>query len=197
LPLPINTVYRRQFDVLKHRYERALDGAKRAAYLARLAIEQRLGTRLGDLVQSIGPIEAPSLWADQLVACRELTTNKLSAANPGTAKIFGPGGPSGGSDELDLVKGFADQFVGDYVARLKEFVEFYNIQFPFREATTRRFFRLEKTFAVLRRNASANRKNLLFHSDQLVARSEGSQAGWRVADCDEATCLDISPRCGR
>src|SRR5688572_13631896 len=60
--LPVNIVYRRQFDVLKRRYEKALESAKRYAFLAKLSIEQRLGVRMESLNEEIGPLAPPAQW---------------------------------------------------------------------------------------------------------------------------------------
>jgi hypothetical protein len=44
--LPVNTVLRREYNITRIRYQRALDQAKYLSFVARLAIEQRIGTPL-------------------------------------------------------------------------------------------------------------------------------------------------------
>jgi hypothetical protein len=200
LPLHVNTVLRRQSGVLEHRYKRALQGAKRAGYLARLAIEQRLGTRMNDLVESIGPIDAPSLWVDDLCSVQGIDYNALREATP---PPDGEGGASGEEgEELDLIKGFADQYIGDYVARLKEFVEFYNIQFPFREADDTAILSLREDLRNSDTRCLRESKNLLFHSDRLdgVATNFASDGvalgGWRVSACEPEACLMVTSGAG-
>jgi hypothetical protein len=196
IPLPVNTVLRRQFDILKLRYERALGGAKRAAYLARLAIEERLGTRMGDLRESIGPIEAPALWVDDLCGVQGIDYNALRQARTGADNP-----PAGGSapGELDLIRGFADQFIGDYVARLKEFVEFYNLRYPFREADDTAVVSLREDLGHLADQCVRESKNLLHYSDRLEATPPDSltaRAGWAATGCTSSECLLVRAGAG-
>ena len=198
IPLHVNTVLRRQFGVLKQRYERALAGAKRAAYLARLSIEERLGTRMSDLRESIGPIEAPALWVDELCSVQGIDYNRLRCAgtfDPETGSCSTPTTeqPAGG-EELDLIKGFADQYVGDYVARLREFVEFYNLRFPFREAEDMALVSLREDLGHLEDQCIRESKNLLFFSDRLEGtptEPEGSRGGWLATGCTQTECLRV------
>ena len=92
----------------------ARPSAKRSAYLARLAVEERLGTRLDELTQSIGPLEAPSLWVDDLCTVQGIDYEKLRTADPATGTVVGgpqqDGGVSaGGTPELDLIKAYASR----------------------------------------------------------------------------------------
>src|SRR5690606_17739056 len=128
VPLHLNTVYRRQFGVLKERYQRALDSAKRAAYLARLSMEQRLGVRFDDFHEDVGPLAAPSVWVDDLCSLQGVDYNALREATPPSE------GGSTEEEEIDRIAGFADQYVGDYVRNLEELLEFYTLQNPFKEA---------------------------------------------------------------
>jgi hypothetical protein len=189
VPLHVNTVYRRQFDVLKLRYERALESAKRAAYLARLAIEERLGVRLDDLKSPVGPLEAPSFWVDDLCTVQGVDYDKLRTATPGQD-------PSG-AEEFDRIAGFADQFVGDYVAKLSEFVEFYNVENPFKESRDTAVFSLRESLGDADGRCVAESNNLLFYSDQLDQRLSASNfaqvGGWLTTGCSSTACLDVRP----
>jgi hypothetical protein len=202
--MPVNTVLRRQFDVTKHRYERALESAKRAAYLARLSIEQRLGTRMNDLAENIGAIEAPALWVDDLCSVQGINYNALrTALPPGQGgSVVGEGGSEGsgepGAEELDLIAGFSDQYIGDYVARLKEFVEFYNLRYPFREGDDTAIVSLREDARNSEARCLRDSKNLLSHSDRLDTAPEGigsddrAIGGWRVSGCAGSVCLVLS-----
>ncbi|MBK7398380.1 MAG: hypothetical protein IPJ34_19325 [Myxococcales bacterium] len=64
LPIPVNTVQRRMFDITKRRYDRALVDAKYLAYVARRAIEQRIGQRLDTIPTPVGALPPPQQWAD-------------------------------------------------------------------------------------------------------------------------------------
>lgn len=183
IPLHVNTVYRRQFDVTQERYERALDTAKRAAYVARLAIEQRLGVRMNTLAEELGPLPPPSSWVDRLCSVQGVDYNKLREADPEAA----------GGDTFD-VAGFADQYVGDYVDQLQEFVDFYNIEYPFKEGTDSAIVSIREDLHHQGQQCVVNGTNLLYESQRLYqqARLEGDVAlgGWAVTGCSADLCLD-------
>jgi hypothetical protein len=148
---------------------------------------------MNDLVESIGPIDAPSLWVDDLCSVQGIDYNALREASPPPDE--GEEGPAE-AEELDLIKGFADQYIGDYVARLKEFVEFYNIQFPFREADDTAVLSLREDLRNSGTRCFRESKNLLFYSDRLDALAPSSTdlavGGWRVSGCETDACLVVS-----
>ena len=188
IPLHVNTVYRRQFDVTQLRYTEALDSAKRAAYLARLAIEERLGVRMDELSESIGPLQAPSLWVDDLCTVQGVDYEALRKALP-------PDTADRTQAEKDAERGFANQFVGDYVARLKEFVEFYNLQFPFSEGGDASLISLKADLHPPGERCTMPSANLLLHSDHLDQIAPGatpgpspSRGGWGATGCDDNFC---------
>jgi hypothetical protein len=191
VPLHVNTVYRRQFAIEKARYERALESAKRAAYLARLAIEERLGVRLADLRAPVGPLAAPAGWVDDVCTVQGVDYESLRTATPGQD-------PSGAA-EADLLAGFADQYVGDYVAKLRELVEFYNVENPFKEGADTALLSLRETLGDSDSRCLAESKNLLFYSDQLDVRPDGGEqqsgdsalGGWKLSGCNQLVCSNV------
>ncbi len=200
-PLHVNTVYRRQFDIAKQRYTQALEGAKRAAYLARLSIEQRLGVRLDELHQHIGPLESPATWVDDLCTVQGVDYNKLNTATA-TAD-----GSLDKSEEDRLIRGFANQYIGDYVSKLREFVQFYNVEYPFKESDDVAILSLREDLPSSLISCSGPSRNLLFYSDRLDVQSPDvtsatasldapdstlvSRAGWRSTGCDTSSCLSV------
>jgi hypothetical protein len=188
VPLHVNTVYRRQFNVLKKRYERALESARRSAYLARLSMEQRLGIRLDELHQGIGPLEAPAVWVDSLCTVQGVDYSKLR-----TAEL------NADPDEEDArIEGFADQYIGDYVAKLKEFLEFYTLEFPFRESEDVAVVSLREDLPGSLSSCMAEAPNLLCHSDHLDAKSrefgqpvQVATQGWGTTGCSEDACIEV------
>ena len=64
--MPVNVVLRREADITSRRYRKALVQAKKLSYLARIAIEQRIGSRLSTFKSSIGALDAPATWVDDL-----------------------------------------------------------------------------------------------------------------------------------
>jgi len=190
VPNHVNTVYRRQFDLTRQRYQLALESAKRTAYLARLSIEQRLGVRLDELHVNIGPLEAPATWADDLCTVQGVDYSKLRTATVGAD----PTSPS----EVDTVKGFANQFVGNYIDKLRQFVQFYNVQFPFVDSTDVAVISLREDLPSSLSQCVGPSANLLLYSDSLIARSPDassstmtSHGGWRVTQCGLGACLRV------
>ena len=196
VPLYVNTVHRRQFDVLRERYERALESAKRAAYLARLAIEQRLGARLGEVRHDIGPIDAPALWVDDLCSLSGIDYNSMRDAARNSVTLDEEGNLVGGASEVDVIRGFADQYIGDYVAKLREFMEFYNVEYPFHEADDAALLSLREDLANTLDECYRSSKNLLFYSDRLEAADPSGEGNasfgrWQISPCSESACLRV------
>lgn len=191
LPLFVNTVLNRNYNIERERYRRALAHAKRAAYLARLAMEQRIGVRLADIHEDVGPLEPPSVWAENVCSAQGIDYAKLRTADPDGEGSFG--------GESDLTSDFADQYIGDYVARLEEFMEFYNVFHPFRQADDTAVLSLRENLLLPDAVCSTESRNLLTYSDALFTQGQvgtnyESRRGWRVQPCDEnSTCLQVSP----
>lgn len=192
---PVNTALRRQYDVTRLRYLDALGRAKYSAYVARLAIEQRIGARLTDFKEPIGPLDAPAQWADDIcdvtgIDYEKLVEIDLPSAASGTGGAAGSAGAGGnsGSDgsfqphfwgnidilasamaEAGLTRTLADQYVGDYVRKLQVFVDAYNIEFPSKEGDDTVVLSLREDLLSPREACWTEARNLLFHSDRLDA----------------------------
>ncbi|MCC6216087.1 MAG: hypothetical protein IT376_14570 [Polyangiaceae bacterium] len=131
VPLRVNTVLRRQYDLTRRRYERSLRDAKYLAYMARLAVEQRIGMRLNEIQTPIGPLPPPREWADEICTFQGVNYERFRAGD----------GTDGGITDSEFfglapadATRFTDPFLGDYVTRLASFVDYYNIQYPFHDA---------------------------------------------------------------
>jgi hypothetical protein len=125
---PVNTVLNHQYDITRKRYEAALLEARYLAYVARIAVEQRLGAGLDTFTNSFGPLEPPAQWADDVCSLNGVDY----AGGVDYEKLSDPFveagvAPDGGVDPLAQ---FSDMFVGDYVDKLEKFVEFYNMEYP-------------------------------------------------------------------
>lgn len=191
--LLVNTVLNRQYGVLQLRYLRALESAKRAAYVARLAVEQRLGVRLSEIDIEVGPLPPPSTWADDLCTMQGVNYEALRARTV-EGESSGTGGTSSEEDpEMDMLAGFSDQYIGDYVDNLREFMEFYNITYPFHETDDTAVLSLRSDLLSPISECTGEAGNLLFQSDRLdlTGRSgddSASLGGWRTRPCSEEVC---------
>jgi len=198
-PIPLNIVLRRQYDLTRRRYEAALATAKRAAYLARRSIEEKIGVRLDTLTQNIGPLPPPKQWVDDVCTVTGIDYKALSSAPDGGVVDAGADAAAATAAENTLIGQFADQFIGDYVAKLAEFVEFYNVQYPFREASDTAVISVRDQLLKPDDNCLSNSKNLLYYSDALsttgtMQANGASIGGWHAKSCAPGdTCVVSSP----
>jgi hypothetical protein len=193
---PVNTVLRREHDITRLRYERALKEARYLAFMARLAIEQRIGARMGSLSQSIGPLEPPAQWADDVCTLQGVNYERLK-------KAYDPDKESGPSDveEEAIVAEFADQYIGDYVAKLENFVDYYNIEYPSHDGDDLAVLSLREDLLAATGSCTRTSPNLLLYSSHLEQSDAALQndfpvpRGWRINPCQPGLdrCLRINP----
>ena len=195
---PVNTVQRRLYSIKKKRYEAALTEAKYLAYVARLAVEQRIGARLSTFPQKVGPLEPPQQWADDVCELTGIDYEKLRKFEE----------PDGGQKtelenaEADVINDFVDQYVGDYVDKLENFVEYYNIQYPAHDGDDTAVLSLRDDLLGPPGACVKEAPNLLLFSDDLAAHdfvSDGNvavQRGWDLNGCAAADshCLRVTPQ---
>jgi hypothetical protein len=193
----VNTVLRRQYDVTGKRYQLALDNAKYLAYLARLSIEQRFGIRLDEIRSQVGVLDPPALWADDVC--------NLSGVDYQTLRTFDI--PDGGSDaagatpDQQLVAQFADQFIGDYVNKLANFVQYYNIEHPSHQGTDTTVLSLKQDLLPPKGICFQDAPNMLFYSGNLTQSNTvwnagvTSTVGWVDPTCasTDSTCTQVVP----
>jgi hypothetical protein len=191
VPIPVDTVLRRQASATEERYQIALTNAKALAYMARRAIEQRIGVPLDALTQSIGPLDAPAAWADDICSLQGVNYASLSTA----ASVLQDGGGIDGSVNQTAINQFADAWVGDYVTKLQNFVTYYNVQYPSHQGDDTAVLSLRYDLLGPDSQCEAQGPNLLLNSGQLDAPyipSVGSQ-GWQEAPCAawSGKCLTV------
>jgi hypothetical protein len=185
VPIPVNTVLRRQASATEQRYQAALTNAKALAYMARRAIEQRIGITLESLTQHVGPLDPPAVWADDICSLQGVNFAALSSATPSTSGA--DGGIDGGSPDQQAINQFADAWVGDYVAKLQNFVTYYNTQYPSHQGDDTAVLSLRYDLLGPASQCTAPAPNLLENSGDL---SRLTPTGWQLTNCGPAT-----PRC--
>jgi len=200
--MPVNTVLRRQYDITKIRYENALREAKYYAYLARLAIEQRIGKRLNTITENVGVLDPPAMWADDVcslvgVDYAELRECDISDADGGT----GSSSESACAHDKEIIAKYADQYIGDYVAKLQSFVEFYNVEYPSHEGDDTAILSFADDFLATGSSCLLDTPNLLYYSAELqrsdlIKTDEMTDAalhGWRLNPCGDGDlkCLRV------
>ncbi|MBI3204447.1 MAG: hypothetical protein HYZ29_23120 [Myxococcales bacterium] len=196
--LPVNTVQRRLYSIKKKRYEAAVKEAKYLAYVARLAVEQRLGARLSTFKEKVGPLEPPQQWADDVCDLTGIDYEKLRKFEE----------PDGGqpteleSAEADVINDFVDQYIGDYVDKLENFVEYYNIEYPSHDGDDTAVVSLRDDLLGPPGACVKEGPNLLLFSDDLTGHdfvSDGNasvERGWDLDACgaQDAYCLRVTPQ---
>lgn len=195
---PVNTVQNRLYDTTRLRYLAALEEAKYLAYVARLAIEQRIGQRLSTIDTPVGPIEAPSAWADDVCSLTGIDYEQLRAFDTDAGA-----GADGGVLERhfkDIIAEFADQYIADYVDKLGNFVEYYNIAYPSHDGDDTAVLSLKDDLLGPIAGCVKEGPNLLYYSSSLgsfdVLDEAGvkTKRGWEVNACGptDGKCLRVA-----
>lgn len=156
--LPVNTVLRRQLGGTRIRYDRALQHAKALAYIARRSVEQRFGTPLSSIASSVGPLDAPASWADDVCSASGVNYETLRAASQN--------GDPGKQDSRAISK-YADAWIGDYVTKLERFVDYYNVEFPLHEGDDTAVLSLRHDLMPATSECRSPSRNLLLYSGSL------------------------------
>jgi hypothetical protein len=182
----IDAVLNAKLNVSKKRYLQAHKNAIRLSFLAKRAIEQRLGVHLSELRADMPLVEAPSSWEADVCAAEGIDYQAIraTAAENGTT----PAVP------VD----FSGAFIGDYVNKLKNVVESYRLQYDFHEGTDEVVASLRDDVLNVRAPCSRLSSNLLRHSGELDHLVASAGTGWQIDGCETteeegspSTCLDI------
>ena len=162
----ITSVLRRRFNTVQKRYQQAHKNAVTSAFLAKRAIELRLGVRLASIHDDLPLVGAPAAWESTLCASSGVNYAALSDAE-GTA-----------------LGDYADAYIGDYVTMLDNFVESYRMTWAFHEGSDTAVVSLRDDVLNVRADCEVEVSNLLLHSDQLdYAVPAGETGGWAAVGC--------------
>ncbi|MEM9194910.1 MAG: hypothetical protein AAGF12_37370 [Myxococcota bacterium] len=161
--LRVNTLVRRRFLTTQARYERAKEHAIRMSYLAKLALEQRLGVRLSDLRDELTLVEAPASWEASVCTMSGLDFSRIRDGN-----------------DPDF-ENYSDQYIGDYVDRLHRTAESYRLDFPFHEGSDTAVVSMRDVLLDVRDSCDEGVEvpNLLANSADL------SRSSWALEGCPE------------
>jgi hypothetical protein len=172
---PVNTAMRREMNSLVDRYEASFRRAVRAAALARLALEQRLGVEnLADLTSMAGDsgwtlVEDPATWADSVCTSTGVDYSELR-------------------DGRLPDDGFEDMFIGTYVDRLEDVVESYRLDMPFSDGADTAVVSMRDEIIGVRRETGCaegqGERNLLVDSSAFDVRDPSEEEGWSLSGCD-------------
>jgi len=162
------------------RYQTAFANAQNLAFLAKRAVEQRLGLRLAEITEKYPLVDAPSTWEATVCEYTGIDYSKLTLPNAPVS--------------------YANGFIGDYVKKLSNFIESYTLQNNFHEGTDTAVISLRDDIMGVRKPCPTTGPNLLYNAGQL---NQGLQPGWGREGCPATVvdgvpqplseCLDITP----
>jgi hypothetical protein len=155
---------RRRLNTQRMRYEDAHQNAIRMSWLARRAIEQRLGMSLADMTDDLPLVVAPSTWEASVCAS---TGFDFDAIRDGTS----------------ATTNFADAYIGDYVTKLEQVVESYRIAYPFHEGEDTVVVSLRDELQNVRDMCDVPVNNLLRYSGRLDTDTDEDANAWRPVGC--------------
>lgn len=165
------------YDGKQIRYRQALQTAKRMAFLAKRAIEQRLGTRLSEMREPLPLVDAPSTW--EATGCTMTGLNYNNPDLPPDASLTNVGG----------AKKFAEGFIGDYVTKLANVVESYQLVNSFHEGTDTAVISLRDDIMNVRAPCEVPSPNLLYYTSNL---QQFGSPGWKQENCSTEEVEGVS-----
>ncbi|MFH2007212.1 MAG: hypothetical protein ABI333_11545 [bacterium] len=190
---PVNTVMRRRKNTIRIRYEEAAKRAKKLAYIARRAIEFRLGVDLSQMHNELTLVPAPSSWADRICDMQGFSYDRLREAYPEDEELLDP--------ELQDSDSYAHWYIGDYVTLLSDFVGSYNIDFPFTDERDTAVISVRDDLMRARAPCEVPSLNMLYYSEDVGANSsvevqgtgDSTIIGWTEGGCHDGTVVDCTP----
>ncbi len=178
----INAALWKRFLIDAQRYKEALTAAQRMAFLAKRAIEMRLGIKLSELTEDLPLVPAPALWESGVCTSTGVDLQKMASEQTSV-----PGGPVLGS-AIDFNSfQFEDPFIGDYVRKLERLVESYQLVNAFHEGADTAVISLRDDVQNVRAECDAPVNNLLFHAGQLDQPPSDKASGWQRTGCQTTT----------
>jgi hypothetical protein len=166
--LPVNTASRGRYNTALTRYNESHRRAVAAAWIARVALEQRLGMNLDTMVEDLVTVDAPSGWANQICDIPSIDYDNLRGG------------------EYDGPDGYAGLYLGDYVRRLEQVFESYSFAYPFQAGTDTAVISMRDDVFRSRSTCETSVPNVLARSNELDAQPSGSVPGWALLGCNPA-----------
>ncbi len=194
----VNTVLNRRYAGTELRYAAALRDAKALGYMARRAIEQRIGIRLSDITNRVGPLDPPATWADDV--CHLTGVDYQSLTNTLGVQTGGPlvNGTNLSGVDQQVAGEFADAFIGDYMNKLSAFVQYYNVAYPEADGDDQTVLSLRESLLGAKPACLVTSPNLLTDSSRLFSATATFTAGWTSTPCGSGStaCLQVQAGSG-
>lgn len=146
----VSTLRRRRHNTNQERYQEAHGRAIGTAWLARRALEQRIGRSLSTMEDDLPLVDAPNEWADTLCTMGGMNYQAI------TRDYELPGGDS-----------YGREYVGDYVRRLRSVFDSYSVAYPFVTGDDTAVVSLRDDVVHARQQCETPVRNLLAYSGEL------------------------------
>jgi hypothetical protein len=172
-----NTAMRRRYNTVAIQYQKAFEEARNAAFLARRALEFRLGIDMAALDRDYPRVSAPAQWADALYSLQGVQYANVR-----------------GMTTFQDMEHYADAFIGDYVKKLEIFAEDYAAEHAFSQASDTAVLSMKNDLFAIRDYKLGLSDNLLYHSENVdletgyTGSADGDLlpagfVGWRMGGC--------------
>ncbi|MGE0325730.1 MAG: hypothetical protein AB7S68_25610 [Polyangiaceae bacterium] len=178
-PQYVNVVMRRTYNTRLIRYQDALERAKRLAFIARRAIELRFGVDLNRMTSDMTLVDAPAGWASKICDLTGIDYAAIREPDPsGATEKWKAGGPPPQGDD------FANQYVGDYVTWLEDFVNSYPFDNPLQDGDDTAVISLRDDIMGAKGECSIPGDNQLYFSTEFDKLNPETDGGWQVEECN-------------
>lgn len=182
-----NTAMRRRYNTTTIEYQKAFEEARNAAFLARRALEFRLGIDMSALDRDYPRVGAPAQWADKIYSLQGVDYSNIRGVDEKDP------------DGLEVcvftdMEHYADAFIGDYVKKLEIFAEDYAAEHAFSQSSDAVVLSMKNDLFEIRDYEMGLSDNLLYHSENLDLEQGYTQnidkdlgpdvfVGWRIRGC--------------
>ena len=181
----VNRLMRARLNTTLERYKAARENAIRLAWLARRAIEERLGLDLSEMTSDMSLVRAPATWADEVC---DLSGRNYDGTSDTAFSDYG-----GLLDRLRSgeIASYANIFVGDYVRMLENVVESYRLDYPFQDGRDVAIISLKNDIAKVFEPCPVAGYNQLRWSSDLTQRAAGTGGGWETECSGSGRCPSV------
>jgi hypothetical protein len=190
----VNAVMRARMNTTLFRYDEAWRQAVRYGFIARKSVEQTYGEELDTMTHNMslfgksGAGQAPFEWADTICYKRGLDYERIRRGQSNSGTDEDGDGKKDGESAAESVEGYAESYISDYVTKLEDFVESYNVDFPYTEGSDTVVVSLRDELKGVRRlDCPVEGPNYLFNTEA----PEGGLGMW-VCPQDGTPCATIN-----
>ena len=176
-PQYVNVVMRRIYNTKLLRYEKALERAKKLAFIARRAVELRYGVDLQRMHSDMTLVKAPATWVNDVCTMQGIDYSKIRQPEQTATKDPFANSPVPGDD-------FSTEYIGDYITRLEDFVNSYPIDYPLKDGDDTAVISLADDIFRVTDTCAKPGRNLLYYSTEFDKRDgidvDSETQGWFV-----------------